>query len=158
MQRGRPDNGGNDDERQSIFRLWDLIRQPLSGDVNQSSVTSWLPPSVTVNYGGNVDIERRVVSEVASFGRQIGWLSEIVDKLAAGQPAPAEALEKLRDAMKRIAAIKDESRSNADREAAEALDRLEKENPEGLRQFLQQRLDTLSKTKRAKKSRLGVSR
>ncbi|HEX8167475.1 MAG TPA: hypothetical protein VF601_17045 [Beijerinckiaceae bacterium] len=119
---------------------WDMVRQPLSGDVNQRIVTSWLSPNVTVNYGGNFEIERRVVSEVASFGRQIGWLAEIVDKLADGKSAPADALKKLRKAMKEIAAIKEQVRRSAEDEAAEALDRLEKEDPEGFRKLLERRV------------------
>ena len=52
---------------QSFDPLW-FWRLPLSGDVNQR---------ITVNYAGNTLIEDRVITEVASFGRQIGWLSEI---------------------------------------------------------------------------------
>jgi hypothetical protein len=125
------------------FWWTEFLRAPLSGDVNQRIVTSWLSPAVTVNYQGNFDIERRVVSEVASFGKQIGWLSEIVDKLAAHQPPPGEALDKLRSAMRDIAAIKDQVRASAEKEASEALDRLEKEDRDRLRKLLRQRLDSL---------------
>ena len=122
----------------------EMLRAPLSGDVSQRIVASWLSPALTVNYQGNLDIERRVVSEVASFGRQIGWVSEIVDKLAAGEPAPKEALAKLRAAMKEIAAIKEQMRASAAKEAAEALDRLEKEDREQFRRLLERRLASLS--------------
>jgi hypothetical protein len=121
----------------------EMPRAPLSGDVNQRIVTSWLSPAVTVNYQGNLDIERRVVSEVASFGKQIGWLSEIVDRLAASEPAPEESLAKLRGAMKEIAAIKKQMRASAEKEAAEALDWLKNEDPERSRRLLEQRLNSL---------------
>ncbi|HEX8662991.1 MAG TPA: hypothetical protein VF744_03040 [Beijerinckiaceae bacterium] len=134
---------------------WDMVRLPLSGDVNQRNVTSWLSPNMTVNYGGNFEIERRVVSDVASFGKQIGWLSEIVDKLADGHPAPKDALDKLREAMKKIAAIKEQVRQSAEDEAAEALDRLEKEDPEGVRTFLERRVQKLPTKDRARKGTPG---
>lgn len=123
---------------------FDIIRAPFSGNVDQHIVTPWFSPNVTVNYGGNFEIERRVVGEVASFGRQIGWLGEIVDKLAAGEPPPAEAVDKLRSAMKRIAAIKEQVQADSEDEAAGALDRLERQDRERLRALLERRLRALS--------------
>jgi exonuclease VII small subunit len=132
---------------------WELARLPLSGDVDQRFLGSFLSPSLTVNYGGNAEIERRVVSDVASFGRQIGWLSEIVDRLADGERPPEDALRKLREAMEQIAAIKEQMRQSAQIEAGDAVDRLAKQDPEALREFLQRRLEDLAQARPPAKGR-----
>jgi exonuclease VII small subunit len=132
---------------------WELARLPLSGDVDQRFLGSFLSPSLTVNYGGNAEIERRVVSDVASFGRQIGWLSEIVDRLADGERPPEDALRKLREAMEQIAAIKEQMRQSAQIEAGDAVDRLAKQDPEALREFLQRRLEDLAQARPPGKGR-----
>ena len=53
-----------------------MFRSPLSGDVTQRITAPWFSPSLTVNYAGDPVVEDRVVTEVASYGRQIGWLTE----------------------------------------------------------------------------------
>jgi hypothetical protein len=136
----------------------DSFRQAYSGDLNQRIVTSWLSPSVTVNYGGNFEIERRVVSDVASFGKQIGWLSEIVEALASRKPVPARTLDRLREAMAEIEEIKSQVRKSAETEAAEALDRLAREEPDGLRRFLEKRLQDLPAPKLPEKNSSGTRR
>ena len=83
-----------------------------------------------------------MVSDVASFGRQIGWLSAIVKALAEARAAPEEPLRKLRKAMEQIAEIKEQVRKSAENEASEALDRLEKEDRAGFRRFLERRLQS----------------
>ena len=52
-----------------------MFRMPLSGDVNQRITAPWFSPSVTVNYAGDAAVEDRVVTKVASYGRQLGWLT-----------------------------------------------------------------------------------
>lgn len=110
---------------------------PLSGAVNQRIATAFLSPSFVVNYEGNARIEERIVSEVASFGRQIGWLSELVLELAGREGLEGETLGKLRDAQKRIAAIKANAADTALEKAEDALRRLEQEHPEQHRALLE---------------------
>lgn len=95
---------------------------PLSGDVWQKIFTTWFSPSVTVNYQGDPAIEQRVVTEVASYGRQLGWLSEIVLALAKKEPLPQDTLNNLEAAIDQIEEIK--SRSDLVNKAESALDRL----------------------------------
>ena len=59
-----------------------IFHWPFSGAVNQAITAPWFSPSYTVNYAGDPTVEHRVVSEVASYGRQLGWLDEIVLALA----------------------------------------------------------------------------
>jgi hypothetical protein len=118
--------------------LW-MFRLPLSGAVNQRITAPWFSPAVTVNYAGDPAIEDRVVTEVASYGKQIGWLSEIVMALANKQAPPEETLRRLAKAMQDIDSIKREVQQSAYDVASAALDRLERDDPEGYRKMLRER-------------------
>lgn len=121
------------------FDPFGIFRAPLSGDVNQRITAPWFSPSLTVNYQGDPKIEDRVVTEVASYGKQIGWLSEIVLALAENKPPPERALHKLTDAAARIEKIKKEELGSALDQATRALDRLQKDNPAAYRGLLDER-------------------
>jgi hypothetical protein len=115
----------------SFDPFW-FMRLPLSGDVNQR---------ITVNYAGNPLVENRVVTEVASFGRQIGWLSEIAIALANKRPLPADSLRKLEAAVAEIEAIKKRVQRPALAAADDALDRLKREYPDAYKRLLRDRID-----------------
>jgi hypothetical protein len=106
-----------------------MFRMPLSGDVNQRITAPWFSPSLTVNYAGDPVIEDRVVTEVASYGRQLGWLTEIAIALAKNETPPKDTLHHLEQASRKIEAIKKEAHLSALQEANKALDRLEREQP-----------------------------
>src|SRR5205807_8156993 len=103
--------------------LW-FFRATLSGDVAQRITAPWFSPSLTVNYAGDAAVEDRVVTEVASYGKQLGWLTEIAIALARNQPLPVETLRRLEQASKDIEAIKKNVRPSAAEAARNALDRL----------------------------------
>ena len=108
--------------------LW-MFRAPWSGDVAQRITAPWFSPSLTVNYAGDPAVEDRVVTEVASYGKQLGWLTEIAIALAKRQPLPEETLRRLEKATKDIDAIKKQVRASAVEAANNALDRLERDDP-----------------------------
>jgi len=108
--------------------LW-MFRAPWSGDVAQRITAPWFSPSLTVNYAGDPAVEDRVVTEVASYGKQLGWLTEIAIALAKKQPVPEETLSRLEKAAKDIAIIKEQVGVSALEAANDALDRLERHNP-----------------------------
>jgi hypothetical protein len=116
-----------------------MLRTPLSGDVNQRITAPWFSPSLTVNYAGDAVLEDRVVTKVASYGRQLGWLTEIAIALAKNQPLPEETLLRLEQASREIEAIKKEARLSALQEADKALDRLEREQPAQYDKLLRER-------------------
>ena len=88
--------------------LW-MFLAPWSGDVAQRITAPWFSPSLTVNYAGDPAVEDRAVTEVASYGKQLGWLTEIAIALAKRQPLPEETLRRLEKATKDIDAIKGKS-------------------------------------------------
>jgi hypothetical protein len=104
--------------------LW-MFRAPWSGDVAQRITAPWFSPSLTVNYAGDPAVEDRVVTEVASYGKQLGWLTEIAIALAKRGHCP-RTLGRLEKAAKDIAAIKEQVGASAVDAANDALDRLER--------------------------------
>jgi hypothetical protein len=116
-----------------------MFRLPLSGAVNQRITAPWFSPSLTVNYAGDPAIEDRVVTEVASYGQQLGWLNEIVLALANKQAVPQETLKRLQKAVQDIETIKQEVQPSALASANKALDELRDEQPETYAELLRER-------------------
>ena len=116
-----------------------MFRLPLSGAVNQRITAPWFSPSLTVNFAGDPAIEDRVVTEVASYGKQLGWLNEIVLALAKKQSVPQETLNRLETAVQEIETIKKEVQPSALDAANNALDQLKREQPDRYAELLRDR-------------------
>jgi hypothetical protein len=105
---------------------------PGADNLRQFIDTRWWSPSITVNYAGNPAVEREVTEEVASNGKQIGWLNEIVaalvniegEKTVARDPKAADALKKFKEAQGKIEEIKKRRKENAIANARDALAKL----------------------------------
>jgi hypothetical protein len=124
----------------SFDPFW-MFRFALSGDVTQRIAAPWFAPSLTVNYAGDAAVENRVVTEVASYGRQIGWLTEIALGLARNETPPADTMLCLTEAAAEIATIKRSLRGSPLDAAGAALDRLEREDPEVYGKLIRERRD-----------------
>jgi len=102
---------------------------PGAGGNYQTFDTRWWSPNVSVNFAGSPAIEREVVEDVASYGRQIGWLNDIVAALveSEGEDAikrhsrAADSLAKLKRAQGKIDAIKRRRADDAADTARSAL-------------------------------------
>lgn len=116
-----------------------MFRLPLSGAVNQRITAPWFSPSLTVNYAGEPAIEDRVVTEVASYGKQLGWLNEIVIALANKRAVPEETLRRVEKAVQEIEQIKKEVQPSALSAASKALDQLKRDQPHEYAQLLRER-------------------
>jgi hypothetical protein len=101
---------------------WLGLGLPGSGDVWQkvTNVTDWFSPKLTVNYAGDPRIEEDVTSNVASYGKQLGLLTEAV--LALAKPADAEAQAKFKDAVDRLTTIQADIEAIKKRRAPETED------------------------------------
>jgi hypothetical protein len=90
------------------------IRAPLSGNVTQDISPSIGLVNINETRTGDPGLERRIITEVASYGRQLGWLLEAVDVLARQQPrhgldaADIDALDQLDKLTERVAAVKEQ--------------------------------------------------
>lgn len=117
-----------------------IWKAPFSGDVMQRIFS----PALTVNYAGNAEVEQRVVADVASYGKQIGWLNRLVLDLAnRGVPDP-HTLEQLTKAVEKIEAIKKEHAKTTLEDANTALDLLQTEQVAEYRHLLEMRLQRLA--------------
>ena len=122
------------------------IRAPLSGDVTQD-----IAPSIGGQLGllninamrsGDPELEQRIITQVASYGRQLGWLIEAVDVLARRQSrhgldeADIRALDQLHELAAQVTAVKEQAAlDQLDRIVAEvqALSRDPEANAEAIR-------------------------
>jgi len=102
-----------------------------SGDVGLSN---WFSSNVNVTYAGTPEIEREVVERIASFGRQLGILTEAVLEIAAG--VGGEKVERLRNLNQEVDAVKQRHRSELRRDAKEAIERLARSDAGELRSLL----------------------
>ena len=122
------------------------VRAPLSGDVTEN-----ITPSIGGQLGlfninatrsGDPAVEQRIITEVASYGRQLGWLVEAVDVLVQRQSrrglgeADLHALDQVHALAERVAAVKEQAAlDHVDRIVAEvqALSRDPQSNAEAIR-------------------------
>jgi hypothetical protein len=115
------------------FGMWRWateLHAPLSGAVNQAFQASLLHSlgqlglvNINMAAAGDPALERRVVEQVASYGRQLGWVVDALDVLVrdrrdeAPEPGDEDALDQLQTLRAEVEALKR-------REAAERLDAL----------------------------------
>ena len=110
------------------FPGWGADRPaPLSGDVSQ-----WFKifsPTVTVNGRGEPELEARIVRDVATYGAQLGPLTQVVLALASGAAPPAGELDKLTTINKAIQDAKDDYDRGVRDRARRALTDLQQHDP-----------------------------
>jgi hypothetical protein len=71
------------------FSSWfGAFQLPLSGNVAERISAPMFSPSLTINDGSDQAIEARVVNEIASYGKQIGWLNDVILALAENADLP----------------------------------------------------------------------
>lgn len=122
------------------------LRAPLSGDVTQDIATSFGGQlgllNINATRSGDPGLEQRIITQVASYGRQLGRLVEAVDVLAQRQSrrglgeAEIHALDQLHELAKQIATVKEQTAlDQIDRIVADvqALSRDPKANSEAIR-------------------------
>lgn len=98
-------------------------------NLNQPILPDWSFAGVNVNYAGDPNIEKEVVSKVASFGKQLGIISEAVLALADGKPDD-NSIARLREIVERIAKLKAENKASLREHADDAMERLPKVEPD----------------------------
>jgi len=123
--------------------LWaPMYRFPYSGAVIQNiqPQTDWFFANVRPG-AGVADIEREVVLNKASYGRQLGQLMDSVLALAerlppaAGEAEPP-ALQELRRLQAEIQVVKERVRVDQSEQARELLQRLSQSDPQALAALL----------------------
>lgn len=118
-----------------------LLNFPGAAGNWQEIMTRFWSPNISVNFAGNADVEREVNEDVASYGRQIGWLNEVVLALGAEIPLKngsdaAKSLAKMKTAQERIEKIKNRRKESALERARDALASLRDEDAAAYRDLL----------------------
>jgi len=110
------------------FPGWGADRAaPLSGDVSQ-----WFKifsPTVTVNGRGEPELEARIVRDVATYGAQLGPLTQVVLAMARGAAPPTDELDKLTTINKAVQDAKDDYDRGVRERARRALTDLRQQDP-----------------------------
>jgi hypothetical protein len=108
------------------------------GNLNQPILPGWSFGNISVNYAGNVEIEKDVVEKVASFGKQLGIITDAVLALADGKPKNDKAIVRLREIAAKIEELKNRNKTSLADQAREALERLERAEPATARRIAAQ--------------------
>ena len=102
---------------------WKLFFEgPLSGNVDQDFLNGLQLFSPVINIKGDAEIESKIISEVASYGKQLGILAEAVLELEQGKPG--DAIKRLKEQVNTIEAIKKEHKKDSKKQAELALSKL----------------------------------
>jgi len=114
---------------------------PFSGAVKQhiSPETDWFFGSITPN-AGNAEIEKEIFYETASYGKQIGIITDVLLALLneAGSSVLKDnpAVKQLKEISQKVEVIKSENQNTMQNEAKRSLDKLRKHYPESLKELL----------------------
>jgi hypothetical protein len=118
------------------FGIWDAwahsleFHAPLSGAVTQAIRTSLADHlgqlglvNISTAAAGDPQLERRIVEQVASYGRQLGWVLDALDALIRAQdPARIDADDQ--EAFDRVSALRRDVEQLKATAAAERVERL----------------------------------
>lgn len=98
--------------------------------LNQPILPDWSLQHIDVNYAGDPAIEKEVVAKVASYGKQLGIITEAVLALAGDDAAEREAhLDRLRAVAAQVEKVKLEHKQSLADTARDAMASLAKNDP-----------------------------
>lgn len=107
------------------FDIWaPIFRAPFSGNVTQEISPRLLSPNIQ----GVPEIEHKIETEVASFGKQLGKIIEALRELSTETKVPLEDIDAL---YHKIEAVKADSKDVMRAHAVEALARLKAADADG---------------------------
>ena len=110
--------------------------------LNQPILPGWSFGNVTVNYAGNADIERKVVEDVASYGRQLGIITDLVLNMNGDALEPGEdPLGQLREIAAKVKEIKQREKGSLSERASEAMAKLAETDWDAARRIARDYLD-----------------
>ena len=112
------------------FEVWaPSFRAPFSGDVTQEIVPRVFSPDIK----GNAEIEQRVQTEVASYGKQLGKILEALQVLSN---ATKTGLPEIDNLVTEIDAIKSDNKDKIRADAEAALMKLKSIDEDAWKQLV----------------------
>ena len=123
-----------------LFPWWEAFRAPLSGNVTQdiNPLSNLLCPQLEFNFAGNSKLESEIVANVASFGKQLGILTEAVLELANDSGAKGSAINRLKELSDEIESVKLKHISEVEKRVKADLNLLVKQDPQMVKQILRE--------------------
>ncbi|RQW64981.1 hypothetical protein [Vibrio viridaestus] len=112
------------------------IYWPLSGGVDQD-ISAWanlFSPQIDFNIAGNLNLEKNIVQNVASYGTQLSLLLKVVNELS--QSSQTDAATELKGLVKKIDTAKELHKDKLYSEAKDALQALERYDPKAYQALL----------------------
>ncbi len=112
---------------QGWFGVWEpwlrpwVGRGPLSGDVTQAIDASFI--RLTTTSAGNPELERQIVEQVASYGRQLGRVLDALDVLIR-QTEDADLASGDRQTLDALLSLRGDIEAAKEQAAASRVDRL----------------------------------
>jgi len=95
------------------------------GQLNQPILPGWSFGNLTVNYAGNADVERKVVEDIASFGKQLGIITDVVLSMNGDPLEPGEdPLKQLREIAGAVNEVKQRGKGSLSERASAAMAKL----------------------------------
>ena len=91
-----------------------------------SPATTWFP--TIVNYQGDANIERKVTEDVASFGKQLGIISDALLEVA-GEKQQGPKVKRLRTIVEEIDEVKRREYRSLARQTTASFEELAEKNP-----------------------------
>lgn len=100
------------------------------GDLAQSILPGWFS-NVSVNYQGNADIEKEVIEKVASYGKQLGIITDALLVLAGDDPPSddKDPVAHLRKIAGEVRELKERNKRSLTEQATDAMTKLAESNP-----------------------------
>jgi hypothetical protein len=107
------------------FGFWPFTWPNLAPtNLNQPILPDFALQHITVNYKGDPGIEKDVAANVASYGKQLGIITEAVLTLARDEGDDSKPIKRLREIAHDIEQIKRKHRSDLAASAREAMEAL----------------------------------
>lgn len=106
---------------------WNPFAEVTKFMQNIAPQTTWFPTTYEVNFAGNRAVESDVVANVASYGRQLGALTDAVLELAGKHDTPA--VKRLRKIAADIEERKEWHKTSLEDDLRKKLDELKKLDP-----------------------------
>ena len=104
--------------------------------MTQDILREWFSQKFEFNIAGNSQIENEVVAKVASYGKQLGILSEAILEVAGRREG--NSVEQLEELVDKIDAIKQQHKKDLLADAERALDTLRKADPGAFSELLRE--------------------
>ncbi|NVO24462.1 hypothetical protein [Donghicola mangrovi] len=116
-----------------------LFKMPWSGNIVQDIRPEFFSPS----YSGKPEIEAKVITDVAGYGQQLGWISnallELIDRAGLFEGEENDKIEKLRKLVTDVDEVKRHHKSDLTARAHSALDTLRIVDPDSYADLIARR-------------------